>query len=121
LESIFKGESMGLINKNNYYIRLTLDGSYYVYPTKDQREIEKAIPTYEEVIQKYSEIIQGLSLDKEALYYLGNACELAGDTEKAVDCYRKIVASMANYRDVPQRLERLAPAADGGAPDEQAQ
>ena len=58
---------------------------------------------------------------REALYYLGNAFELAGDTEKAVDCYRKVVASMANYRDVPQRLERLAPAADSGTPDEQAQ
>lgn len=56
---------------------------------------------------------------REALYYLGNAAELAGDTEKAVDCYRKILASMANYRDVPQRMAVLAPA--GSADSSQAQ
>ena len=47
---------------------------------------------------------------REALYYLGNAYELAGDTAQAVDCYNKVKASMANYRDVPQRLAQLVPA-----------
>jgi len=50
---------------------------------------------------------------REALYFLGNAYELAGEVEKAVDCYRKITQSMPNYRDVPQRLEQLAPAPAG--------
>lgn len=45
---------------------------------------------------------------REALYFLGNAFELAGDNEKAVDCYKKILASMQNYRDVPQRMAAIA-------------
>ena len=48
--------------------------------------------------------------------------EPGGETEKAVDCYKKIVASMANYRDVPQRLAQLAPAdASNANNSEQAQ
>ena len=47
---------------------------------------------------------------REALYYLGNAFELAGNTAEAVDCYTKVKASMENYRDVPQRLAQLVPA-----------
>ena len=59
---------------------------------------------------------------REALYFLGIGYELAGETEKAVDCYKKIVASMANYRDVPQRLAQLAPAdASNANNSEQAQ
>jgi tetratricopeptide (TPR) repeat protein len=51
---------------------------------------------------------------REALYFLGNAFELAGEKEKAVDCYNKIIASMANYRDVPQRLAQLSAAENSG-------
>ena len=59
---------------------------------------------------------------REALYFLGNGYELSGEKEKAVDCYRKIIASMANYRDVPQRLAQLVPAENGeAAQNEQAQ
>ena len=47
---------------------------------------------------------------REALYFLGNAYELAGDTAQAVDCYNKVKASMENYRDVPQRLAQLVSA-----------
>ena len=47
---------------------------------------------------------------REALYFLGNAYELAGDTAQAVDCYNKVKASMINYRDVPQRLAQLTSA-----------
>ena len=56
---------------------------------------------------------------REALYFLGNAFELAGNAEKAVDCYRKVTASMANYRDIPQRLAQLVPAGEE-TPEEQA-
>ena len=55
---------------------------------------------------------------REALYFLGIAYELAGDAEKALDCYRKITQSMQNYRDVPQRLEKLAPAAPEEQPEQ---
>ena len=44
---------------------------------------------------------------REALYYLGNAYELLGDVEKALECYNKIHANMDNYRDVPARIEAL--------------
>ncbi len=44
---------------------------------------------------------------REALYYLGNACELTGDIEEAKNCYRQILVSMANYRDVPARMSAL--------------
>ena len=45
---------------------------------------------------------------REALYYLGNAYELLGETEKALESYRKIHANMDNYRDVPARIEALS-------------
>lgn len=61
---------MGLLKTNGYYIRLTLTGAYYVYPTKNYRATEKKVPSSEVVIQKYTEIIQQLENDKEALYYL---------------------------------------------------
>ena len=54
---------------------------------------------------------------REALYYLGNAYELAGKNSEAVECYTKVKASMANYRDIPQRLAQLVPA---GSSDEAA-
>jgi tetratricopeptide (TPR) repeat protein len=57
---------------------------------------------------------------REALYFLGNAFELAGDTANAVDCYTKVKASMENYRDVPQRLAQLAPAGSSEAAADQA-
>ncbi len=50
---------------------------------------------------------------REALYFLGNAYELAGNTPQAVDCYNKVRASMENYRDIPQRLAQLTAAQDG--------
>ena len=45
---------------------------------------------------------------REALYYLGNAYELLGETEKALESYRKIHANMDNYRDVPARIKALS-------------
>jgi len=44
---------------------------------------------------------------REALYYLGNACEAAVDNAGALEAYRQINASMDNYRDVPQRMSAL--------------
>ena len=51
---------------------------------------------------------------REALYYLGNACEGMGDTDRAVKCYREIVASVAGYRDVQERLQALGVASGSG-------
>lgn len=44
---------------------------------------------------------------REALYYLGNALELIGNKEKAVENYRQILISMPAYRDVPARVSAI--------------
>lgn len=44
---------------------------------------------------------------REALYYLGNAYEVAGDAENAVASYKQIIAFMPDYRDVAQRVSAL--------------
>lgn len=44
---------------------------------------------------------------REALYYLGNAFEMIGDNDKAVENYRQILISMPTYRDVPQRVSAI--------------
>ncbi len=56
---------------------------------------------------------------REALYYLGTACEAVGRKERALECYSQIVASIPDYRDVPARMAALTgtPAAEAAAGD----
>lgn len=59
---------------------------------------------------------------REALYYLGNACEGSGDPERALKSYREVEASVSGYRDVRERiaaLEEQPAAAEAAAPAEQ--
>lgn len=44
---------------------------------------------------------------REALYYLGIACEGTGDTARALKCYQEIDASVSGYNDVPARIAAL--------------
>lgn len=44
---------------------------------------------------------------REALYYLGNACEGVGDTARALKCYQEIEANLSGYRDIRERLAAL--------------
>ncbi|MBR7130986.1 MAG: tetratricopeptide repeat protein [Lentisphaeria bacterium] len=44
---------------------------------------------------------------REALYYLGNAMELTGKVDDAIECYHQIQVSMPEYRDIPQRLSAI--------------
>ncbi len=44
---------------------------------------------------------------REALYYLGNACEGAGDAGRALKCYQEVEKSMSGYRDVEARIAAL--------------
>ena len=44
---------------------------------------------------------------REALYYLGIAYETLGNSEKAIEAYRKISANMHNYRDIQERMAAL--------------
>ena len=51
---------------------------------------------------------------REALYYLGNACEGTGDNARALKCYQDIEASVSGYRDVRERIAALG---GGAAPE----
>ena len=44
---------------------------------------------------------------REALYYLGQACEGIGDNERALKCYRDIESSLSGYQDVQDRISAL--------------
>ena len=44
---------------------------------------------------------------REALYYQGNALELTGQIDKARESYKQILVSMADYRDVPERMKKM--------------
>ena len=70
-------------------------------------EVDTAVENLQSAIK---EMYRMDKYKREALYYLGNAYELAGKTAEAVECYTKVKASMENYRDVPQRLAQLVPA-----------
>ena len=45
---------------------------------------------------------------REALYYLGNACEGVGDKDRALKCYQEVEASLSGYRDVAERIAALS-------------
>ena len=68
---------MGLIKANGYYVRLDLDGTYWIYKNKKERLLEKKKISPTEVTQKYLEIIRELESDEEGLYYLGTTQLLA--------------------------------------------
>ncbi|MCQ2379790.1 MAG: tetratricopeptide repeat protein [Victivallaceae bacterium] len=65
---------------------------------------DEAIGLIEEAVK---EMFRMDKYKREALYFLGQAFELTGKTDRAVDCYTQIKASMENYRDVGERLARL--------------
>jgi tetratricopeptide (TPR) repeat protein len=81
-------------------------------------EADKAIEHLQTAIK---EMYRMDKYKREALYYLGNAFELAGKNSEAVECYTKVKASMENYRDIPQRLAQLVPAESSDDAVEQAQ
>ena len=58
---------------------------------------------------------------REALYYLGNACEGLGNVERALKCYRDVEASVSGYRDVKERIASLDGAAVKDTADPAAQ
>ena len=70
-----------LIKKNNNYIRLELDGTYYIYASSKDRTAEKKATTPREVNNKYWNLLTKLSLDKEALHYVPNARKYLEDLE----------------------------------------
>jgi tetratricopeptide (TPR) repeat protein len=69
-----------------------------------KKDAGKAIGFLQSAVEEMSKMDK---YKREALYYLGNAQELAGDKEKAIASYRQISVSMSNYRDIQQRMKEL--------------
>ena len=57
---------------NNSYIKLDIDGTYTIYKTKAARNRIKKTTNFEDVINKYYEILDKLTLP-EYIYYNQNA------------------------------------------------
>ena len=64
-----------------------------------------AIDVYTQAIESYE--IKDDTIGKELRYNLARAYEQQGETDKALDIYRKIAQSDFGYRDVSQRVDRL--------------
>ena len=59
---------MALQLKNKTYLKIDADGNYSIYKNKTARNKEKKLSSAE-VIAKYREILNGYTLDAEAVYY----------------------------------------------------
>ena len=64
-------------------------------------------PAAEFLEQALKEMFRMDRFKREALYYLGNACEGTGDTARALKCYQDVEASVGGYRDVRERIKAL--------------
>jgi tetratricopeptide (TPR) repeat protein len=64
-----------------------------------------AIDIYTQAIDSYE--IKEDAVGKELRYNLARAYEEQGDTEKALDIYRKLAQFDFGYRDVSQRVDKL--------------
>lgn len=49
---------MALVRPNNQYIKVSEDGSWVEYASKESREHQKAAPSYDEVLLKYKELYE---------------------------------------------------------------
>ena len=65
---------------------------------------QAAYPKFEEAV---NDMYRMDKYKREALYYWGNAAELIGNTQKALDCYKLIKTSISNYRDINERISAL--------------
>ncbi len=64
-----------------------------------------AIDVYTQAIDSHE--IKGDAIGKELRYNLARAHEQQGDTDKALEIYRKIAQSDFTYKDVSQRVDKL--------------
>jgi tetratricopeptide (TPR) repeat protein len=64
-----------------------------------------AIDVFSQAIESYE--IKGDAIGKELRYNLARAYEHQGDTDKALEIYRKIAQSDFGYKDVSQRVDKL--------------
>jgi len=69
-----------------------------------EKDYPRAVDCMEQALK---EMFRMDRFKREALYYLGNACEGTGDNERALKCYREVEASLNGYRDVAERIAAL--------------
>ncbi len=67
--------------------------------------LDDAIDVYDKAINSYE--IKEDAVAKELRYNLGKAYEQQGDTDKALEVYRKIAQFDFGYKDVSERVDRL--------------
>jgi len=60
---------MALLNQDKKYIKVNIDGSFDIYPTKEFRDKVKRASPFEIIKNKYEEIIRELREDYERQYY----------------------------------------------------
>jgi hypothetical protein len=53
----------------NEYIKISLDGTFKIYKAAKERTQEKKAPTFEEIRDKYQEVLTNMRNDHERLYY----------------------------------------------------
>lgn len=69
-----------------------------------KEENEKAVGYLREAVEDMPRMDK---YKREAMYYFGNALVAVGNADEAKEIYRQILTSMANYRDVPERMKAL--------------
>lgn len=60
---------MALLNTKNYYIKLSEDGSYEVWASKEARDKVKNSTPSEYILAKYKELISNLEAQEDFAYY----------------------------------------------------
>lgn len=75
------------LTKNNYYIKIDLQGNFKIYKTDKDRLAEKRAPLFEEICSKYSSIINSLWRDSERFYYDPTYPELVAAWEAEANLY----------------------------------
>ncbi len=64
---------------------------------------------FDMAVEQYDKAISDMPvMDKDkmnAIYHLGTTCEIMGNDEKAMDCFKQIYSANVNYLDVAKRME----------------
>lgn len=58
-----------IIKSNSYYLKLEIDGTYYIYASNKARDTEKKVTPPAIISAKYWELLNKLSQNREALHY----------------------------------------------------
>ena len=84
---------MALLIKDNYYFKINLDGSYFIYKNKTARNKEKKAPKPEVIIAKYKEIIAEITSIEYQRYH-----EKTGDEQAWIEECQKYCLNLQNHK-----------------------